>query len=249
MLELLTQPQTYVSLLSLTLLEIVLGIDNIIFISILAGKLPESQREKARVWGLMIALLGRLVLVASIFWLIKLTQPLVVIKPWVALSAKDLIMLFGGLFLVAKSAKEIYEKVEAVPHAQETLSAKAKTTFMGVVVQIMLIDLVFSVDSILTAVGLVSEVAIMIMAILVSMGVMLASAGGIGAFIERHPSIKVLALSFLLMIGTLLVAEAFHAHIPKGYVYFSLAFALAVEWLNIKANQKALLNTAVTSGH
>lgn len=236
MLQLLQDPQTYISLLSLTLLEIVLGIDNIIFISILAGKLPPEQRNQARVIGLLLALGGRLVLLLSISWLTKLTQPLFTLGGF-GFSGKDLVLLGGGLFLIAKSAQEIYEKVETRPHQPGSPIPKA-TTMASVILQIILIDMVFSLDSIITAVGLVSEIPIMVTAILISLGIMIAAAGGIGDFIDRHPSVKVLALSFLLMIGTLLVGESFGAHIPKGYVYFSLAFSLFVEFINIRANTR-----------
>jgi predicted tellurium resistance membrane protein TerC len=236
MLELLQDPQTYLSLLSLTLLEIVLGIDNIIFISILAGKLPVEARNKARVTGLLLALIGRLILLASIAWLTQLTQPLFHLGS-LAFSGKDLVLLAGGLFLIGKSAHEIYEKMEIDPHGERATHLKT-VSFRSVIFQIILIDMVFSLDSIITAVGLVSNIAIMIIAILISMGVMIVASGGIGEFIDRHPSIKVLALSFLLMIGTMLVAEAFNVHVPKGYIYFSLAFALLVEVINIKANTR-----------
>lgn len=236
MLQLLQEPQTYISLLSLTLLEIVLGIDNIIFISILAGKLPQEQRNRARVTGLLLALGGRLALLLSISWLTKLTQPLFEVAGF-GFSGKDLVLLLGGLFLIAKSAHEIYEKVEALPEAEGGPKLKAAT--MGsVILQIILIDMVFSLDSIITAVGLVSQIPIMVGAILISLGVMIAASGTIGEFIDRHPSVKVLALSFLLMIGTMLVGEAFGVHIPKGYIYFSLAFSLFVEFINIKINTR-----------
>jgi predicted tellurium resistance membrane protein TerC len=231
MLELFLAPETYVSLLSLTLLEIVLGIDNIIFISILAGKLPPEQRDKARSLGLICALGGRLLLLFSISWLVQLTKPLIEVASF-AFSGKDLVLLGGGLFLIAKSAHEIYEKVEA--HDEGMKDAKAGS-FANAILQIMIIDIVFSLDSIITAVGLVNQLPVMVMAIIISMGIMLIASKGIGEFIDRHPSIKVLALSFLMMIGTMLVAEAFHYHIPKEYIYFSLAFALFVEFLNIKA--------------
>lgn len=236
MLELFQDPQTYVSLLSLTLLEIVLGIDNIIFISILAGKLPMEQRNRARVIGLLLALGGRLALLLSISWLTKLTQPLFALGGF-EFSGKDLVLLGGGLFLIAKSAHEIYEKVEALPPAEGEVNLK-KVTMASIIVQIILIDIVFSLDSIITAVGLVSQIPIMVCAILISLGVMIAASASIGNFIDRHPSVKVLALSFLLMIGTMLVGEAFGVHIPKGYVYFSLAFSLFVEFINIKANTR-----------
>lgn len=237
MLALLSDPQTYVSLLSLTLLEIVLGIDNIIFISILAGKLPEESRQKARVYGLGMALFGRLLLLLGLSWLTQLTAPLFSLGS-LHFSGKDLVLLAGGLFLIWKSATEIYEKVEGDPHALIAEAPVKAASFRSVILQIMLIDVVFSLDSIITAVGLVPHIAIMVVAILVSMALMMVAAGGIVGFIDRHPSIKVLALSFLLMIGTMLVAEAFEFHIPKGYIYFSLTFALFVEFLNIKSKTR-----------
>lgn len=233
MLTLLQDPGTYLSLLSLTLLEIVLGIDNIIFISILAGKLPAEKRQQARVIGLLLALAGRLALLLSIAWLTKLTQPFLTLGS-LAFSGKDVVLLAGGLFLIAKSAHEIYEKMEVDPHGEHATQLKT-VTMQSVIIQIILIDMVFSLDSIITAVGLVSQIPIMVVAILISLGIMIIASGSIGEFIDRHPSIKILALSFLLMIGTMLVAEAFHVHIPRGYVYFSLAFALLVEIINIKA--------------
>lgn len=235
--ELLADPQTYVSLLSLTLLEIVLGIDNVIFISILAGKLPEEDRQKARVIGLGMAVAGRLLLLFSIVWLTQLTQPLFHLFS-MDFSGKDLVLLAGGLFLIWKSATEIHEKVEGNPHALAETPRDRTATFRGILFQIMLIDIVFSLDSIITAVGLVRHIAIMVVAILISLGIMLASAGQIGGFIDRHPSVKVLALSFLLMIGTMLVAEGMGVHIPKGYIYFSLTFALFVEFINIKSKTR-----------
>jgi predicted tellurium resistance membrane protein TerC len=238
MLEFLSDPQTYISFLSLALLEIVLGIDNIIFISILAGKLPEEQRDKARIYGLMLALFGRLALLFSLSWLAKLTEPFLEIGEWVHFSGKDLVLLVGGLFLIAKSANEIYEKVEGgAQHINEP--EKLQTTFMAVLAQILMIDIVFSLDSIITAVGLVSNIPIMVAAIIVSLAVMIVASKSISGFIEKHPSIKVLALSFLLMIGTMLVAESFHVEIPKGYIYFALTFSLFVEWLNIRAHTRA----------
>jgi predicted tellurium resistance membrane protein TerC len=235
--ELLYDPQTYISLLSLTFLEIVLGIDNIIFISILAGKLPEESRNRARISGLMIALFGRLALLSGIAWLTQLTQPWI---EWgiVHMSGKDVVLLLGGFFLIWKSAQEIYHKVEGDPHHEVHKSTAKVATFKSVILQIVLIDIVFSLDSIITAVGLVQHIALMVIAILISLGVMIASANSIGNFIDKHPALKVLALSFLLMIGTLLVAEAFHHKIPKGYVYFALAFSLLVEVINMKAGNR-----------
>lgn len=236
MLAMLQDPGIYLSLISLTLLEVVLGIDNIIFISILAGKLPVEQRQKARTIGLLLALAGRLVLLLSIAWLTKLTQPFMTLGG-LDFSGKDVVLLAGGLFLIAKSAHEIYEKMEVDPHGEQATNLKV-VTMQNVIIQIILIDMVFSLDSIITAVGLVSNIPIMVVAILISLAIMIAASGSIGDFIDRHPSIKILALSFLLMIGTLLVAEAFHFHIPRGYIYFSLAFALLVELINIKASTR-----------
>lgn len=231
------EPQTYVSLLSLTLLEIVLGVDNIIFISILAGKLPAELRDKARIYGLLIALAGRLVLLFGISWLTQLTKPLLYIAS-LELSGKDLVLLAGGLFLIAKSAHEMYEKVEA-DDEQAHLNQMTAVSFGKIMFQIVLIDMVFSLDSIITAVGLVQQISIMVVAVLISLGVMIMASKSIGSFIDKHPSVKILALSFLLMIGTMLVAEAFGYHIPKGYIYFSLSFALFVEFINIKAHSRA----------
>jgi predicted tellurium resistance membrane protein TerC len=239
MTELFYDPQTYISLLSLTFLEIVLGIDNIIFISILAGKLPEESRNRVRTTGLIIALFGRLALLSGIAWLTRLTQPWI---QWgvIHMSGKDIVLLLGGFFLIWKSAQEIYHKVEGDP-AQEVHKTSVKAaTFKSVILQIVLIDVVFSLDSIITAVGLVQHIALMVIAILISLGVMIVSANSIGNFIDKHPALKVLALSFLLMIGTLLIAEAFHHEIPKGYVYFALAFSLLVEAINIKAGHRQL---------
>jgi len=228
---LLSDPQTYISLVSLALLEIVLGIDNIIFISILAGKLPPEKRDGVRRLGLIIALVGRLVLLTGIAWLVKLTEPFLNIGP-VHMSGKDLVLLLGGLFLIWKSATEIHEKVEGID-GHEASAPKANTV-AAILTQIVMIDIVFSLDSIITAVGLVKEIAIMMAAVIISMVVMLWASAGIGNFIDRHPSVKILALSFLMMIGTMLTAEAFHYAIPKGYIYFSLAFSLFVEFLNIR---------------
>lgn len=236
MLELLQNPATYISLLSLSLLEIVLGIDNIVFISILVNKLPAGLRNRARIFGLSIAVMGRLLLLLGIVWLARLTQP------WFSIlnlefSGKDVVLLAGGLFLLFRSAREMYEETEASDTDKAALS-KAKATFFNIIVQIVLIDMVFSLDSIITAVGLVSQIPIMVGAVFISLGIMMLASAKISHFIERHPSIKTLALSFLLMIGTMLVTEAFGVEIPKGYIYFALAFALFVEWINIKSGHR-----------
>ena len=234
--QLFSQPDTYVSLLTLTFLEIVLGIDNIIFISILTGKLPEKEREKARVTGLSIALLFRILLLLAISWIAGLVQPLFSVFG-VGFSGRDLILLAGGIFLLIKSTLEIHEKLEV----EEKTDAKGvKSKFWNIITQIIVLDLVFSLDSVITAVGLVQEVSIMVIAIVISMIIMILFAGKVSDFIHKHPTIKMLALSFLLMIGLLLVVEAFHVHVPKGYVYFAMAFSFLVEMLNIKMRKKKI---------
>ena len=227
--------QAWVSLLTLTGLEIVLGIDNIIFISILAGKLPAEQQPKARQMGLMLALITRIALLASIAWMAKLTTPLFTLLHH-GVSGRDLILLIGGLFLIVKSTMEIHEKLEGEEgHANP--SAKAK--FGAVLVQIMLLDIVFSLDSVITAVGMAQHLAVMIAAVILAMGVMLLAAGSISDFVNKHPTLKILALSFLLLIGTTLIGEGMGLHIPKGYVYFAMAFSFGVEMLNLKLRKKS----------
>lgn len=232
MLELFSQPETYISLLTLTLLEIVLGIDNIIFISIIAGKLPKAQQNRTRIIGLLLAVIGRLVLLTVVSWLAQLNTPLFAVFQF-EFTGKSLVLLFGGLFLVWKSAQEIYEKVEGNEHGVDETPDKP-VTVDSVILQILFVDLVFSLDSIITAVGMVPHVPIIVIAIVISLGVMIWASAGIADFIEAHPSVKVLALSFLMMIGTLLIAESFHYHIPKGYIYFSLAFSMLTEMINIR---------------
>lgn len=227
-----------ISVATLTLLEIVLGIDNIIFISIIAGKLPAAQQAKARQLGLLLALLVRIALLMSVSWLVGLKEPIVnfdLLSLPVRLSARDLILLIGGLFLLYSSTKEIYNKLEG--NQEEDLKQKASISFGAAIAQIIALDVVFSFDSILTAVGLVNHVILMVIAVVISLGVMLIFASSISNFINKHPSVKMLGLSFLLMIGVLLVAEAFHHEIPKGYIYFSLAFSLGVEFLNISTQK------------
>lgn len=232
MLELFSQPETYISLLTLTLLEIVLGIDNIIFISIIAGKLPKAQQNRTRIIGLLLAVIGRLGLLTVVSWLAQLNTPLFAVFQF-EFTGKSLVLLFGGLFLVWKSAQEIYEKVEGNEHGVDETPDKP-VTVGSVILQILFVDLVFSLDSIITAVGMVPHVPIIVIAIVISLGVMIWASAGIADFIEAHPSVKVLALSFLMMIGTLLIAESFHYHIPKGYIYFSLAFSMLTEMINIR---------------
>ncbi len=232
--EIFTRPETYVSLLTLTFLEIVLGIDNIIFISILTGKLPDEIQEKARVTGLSIALFFRIGLLLGISYLAGLVQPLITIFG-MSFSGRDIILFAGGIFLLIKSTLEIHDKLEVDEGGNEKISHQK---FWNVIVQIIILDMVFSLDSVITAVGLVREVPIMIIAIVISMIIMIIFAGKVSDFIHKHPTIKMLALSFLLMIGLLLVVEAFHVEVPKGYVYFAMAFSFLVEMLNIKVRKK-----------
>ncbi len=232
--EIFSEPSTYVSLITLTFLEIVLGIDNIIFISILTGKLPAEEGERARVTGLSIALFFRIGLLLGISYLANLTQPLISVLG-LSFSGRDLILLGGGLFLLIKSVLEIHDKLEGDENEHDT---KVKPKFWNLIIQIIILDLVFSLDSVITAVGLVKHVEIMIIAIVISMIIMILFAGKVSKFINKHPTIKMLALSFLLMIGLLLVVEAFHVDVPKGYVYFAMAFSFLVEMLNTKMRKK-----------
>ena len=232
--DFLNDPQIWISLLTLTGLEIVLGIDNVIFISILAGKLPREQQPKARQTGLALALITRIALLCSIAWLARLTAPLFSVLGH-AVAGRDLILLAGGLFLIAKSTYEIHEKLEG----EESVQSGGKAARFGsIVVQIMLLDVVFSLDSVITAVGMAQQLWVMIAAVVLAMGVMLFFAGAIGDFVHRHPTLKMLALSFLLLIGVALVAESMHQPIPKGYLYFSMAFAFGVELLNLRLRAK-----------
>jgi predicted tellurium resistance membrane protein TerC len=221
------------SLLTLTALEIVLGVDNLVFIAIVSGKLPASQQPLARKIGLGLALLTRVALLLAISWIMGLTQPLVT---FLSLSGRDLILLLGGLFLIAKATWEIYDKVELGGH--EPTPAGGRRGFVGVVVQIMALDIVFSLDSVITAVGMVDEVAIMIAAIVIAMAIMLFAMEAVNGFIERHPSLKILALAFLILIGVVLVADGLGQHLPKGYVYCSMAFSLGVELLNMRFRRR-----------
>jgi len=232
--ELFSQPETYVSLLTLTFLEIVLGIDNVIFISILTDRLPESEREKGRVTGLVLAMVFRVGLLLMISWIAGLVVPIITIFGF-SFSGRDLILIAGGIFLIIKSTLEIHNKLES---EDESGTSKAKPIFWNIILQIILLDLVFSLDSVITAVGLVKHVSIMIIAIVLSMFVMILFAKKISNFIQKHPTIKMLALSFLLMIGLLLLVEGFHVEVPKGYVYFAMLFSFIVEMLNIKMRKK-----------
>jgi predicted tellurium resistance membrane protein TerC len=226
--------QAWIALLTLTALEIILGIDNIVFISILAGKLPGSQAARARQVGLMVALVTRILLLLSIAWIIGLTAPLFQVFGQ-EISGRDLILLVGGLFLLGKSTREIHERLEG-----ETEHARPKVipSFSGVILQIGLLDIIFSLDSVITAVGMANELWVMITAVVIAVGIMLASAGTISDFVNRHPTIKMLALSFLLLIGFSLIVEALEFHIPKGYIYFAMAFSVFVEMLNLKARTR-----------
>jgi predicted tellurium resistance membrane protein TerC len=233
----LSDPNAWIGLLTLTGLEIVLGVDNIIFISILSSTLPRAQQARARQLGLMGAFVTRVLLLLSIAWIVKLTKPLFTIVGH-GVSGRDLILIIGGLFLIAKATFEIHGKLEGIEHGT-TEAARAKRTLKGVVLQIMLIDIVFSLDSVITAVGMVDDVTVMIAANLVALAVMLMAAGAIGNFVDRHPTVKMLALSFLVLIGTNLMAEGFGVHVPKGYTYFAMGFAVVVEMLNLKLRKNA----------
>jgi predicted tellurium resistance membrane protein TerC len=228
--EWISEPQTWIAFFTLTALELVLGIDNIVFISILAGKLPSDQQQKARVVGLGLAMFIRVALLFSLTWIIRLTAPLFVVLDH-EISGRDLILIAGGLFLLAKSTHEIHQKLEGEEgHA----SARVAPSFVSVIVQILMLDAIFSLDSVITAIGMVSKIEIMIAAVVVSIGFMMLFAGSIGAFVERHPTVKMLALSFLLLIGVTLIAEGFDQHISKGYIYFAMAFSVFVEMLNLR---------------
>jgi len=243
MIEFLLDPNTIIAFLTLAALEIVLGIDNIIFISVLANRLPADIRDSVRRFGLMFALITRILLLLSLSWVMGLTEPLFKVLTH-EISGRDLILFFGGLFLLWKASKEIFIEVEAkeeqnIPENNGAISTKSnRSLFWSAIVQIGILDIVFSLDSVITAVGLVDQISIMIAAVLVSIVVMLLAAKPIGEFVHRHPSIKVLALSFLTIVGVILIAESFDVHIPKGYVYFAMAFSLIVEILNIRARIK-----------
>ena len=231
----LTNPDIYIGFFTLLSLEIVLGIDNVVFISILAGKLPQEQQAKARQLGLAAALITRIILLLALSWLIGLTEPLFSIFGK-DLSGRDLILLVGGLFLLGKATYEIHDKLEGeAGHAEKKVAA----SFAAVIVQIMLLDIVFSLDSVITAVGMVDEIPVMIAAVIVAVAVMLFSVGPISRFIDQHPTVKILALSFLLLIGLTLLLEGLHQHIPKGYIYFAMGFSLLVEMINLRIRTKA----------
>ena len=239
MLELLSDPQAWVTLATLSLLEIVLGIDNIIFLTILVNKVEASKRAAARYFGLALAMLSRIALLLSITWVMRLTEPLINVAD-IVVTGRDLILIGGGLFLLWKSATEIFDTVEGEStETQATTSAAAVgSNFVSIIIQIAIIDIVFSLDSVITAVGLAQDVEIMVAAIMISVAVMMFAAKPIGEFVDNHPSIKVLALAFLVLVGTLLVAEGFGQHVDKGYVYGAMAFSVLVEMLNIRMRKR-----------
>jgi len=229
-----SDPQSWIALLTLIALELVLGVDNIIFISILASKLPQEQQHRARRTGIALAVITRILLLISLSWIIGLTEPIFSISKF-HISGRDIILLVGGLFLMGKATLEIHQKLEGT---EGHSSAKVKANFWSVIIQIMLLDVVFSLDSVITAVGMVDHLAIMVAAVIIAAGVMIFVADALSNFVEHHPTIKMLALSFLLMIGFTLIVEGLHQHIPKGYIYFAMAFSVFVEMLNLRLRTK-----------
>jgi len=229
-------PEAWVALLTLTALEIVLGIDNIIFISILVGRLPEHQRQRARIQGLALAMITRILLLLSLAWVMRLTSPLFTVLAQ-EISGRDLILLGGGLFLLYKSTQEIWENMEG-PQLEESHAPKAVRSYAAVLGQIAIVDIIFSLDSVITAVGMAKHVPVMVLAIIIAVGVMMLSAKSIGEFVDRHPSVKMLALSFLILVGVALIGEGLDMHIPKGYIYFAMAFSVTVEMINIRVRKR-----------
>lgn len=229
-----TDPQAWMALTTLTVLEIVLGIDNIIFISILASKLPVQQQRKARISGLAVAMLSRIALLFSLTWLMSLTVPLFFVFSR-GISSRDIILIVGGLFLLGKSTLEIHDKLEG---EEGHSSAKVRASFWGVIIQIFLLDIVFSLDSVITAIGMAERVGIMVTAVVIAVIFMMVFSGSVSNFVDRHPTIKMLALSFLLLIGVALIADGLGFHIPKGYIYFAMAFSVFVEMLNLKMRRR-----------
>ncbi len=234
MISWLADPQAWLALGTLTALEIVLGIDNIIFISILASKLPKPEQPRARFWGLGVAMGTRLLLLFSLAWLMGLTAPLLTVFAY-EISGRDIILIVGGLFLLGKSTLEIHDKLEG---EEDHGTTRGAATFGAIIVQIALLDIVFSLDSVITAVGMVDQVSVMATAIIIAVLVMMAASGAISEFIDQHPTIKMLALSFLLLVGVMLIGEGLHFHIPKGYIYFAMAFSILVEMLNTKIRRR-----------
>ena len=240
-----SSPESWIALLTLTVLEIVIGIDNIVFISILAGKLPLDQQSRARTFGLALAMIARVLLLLSIAWIMRLTAPLFTVLGQ-QISGRDLILLAGGLFLIWKSTHEIHERLEGESAAAR--AARGAATMRGVLFQIALLDIVFSLDSVITAVGMADQISVMIVAVLLAVGFMMFAAGSISAFVERHPTVKMLALSFLLLICVTLIAEGLGQHFSKGYVYFAMAFSVLVEVLNLRASKVRAAESALHSG-
>ena len=231
MFEWITDPEAWVSLATLTALEIILGVDNIIFISILVGRLPESQRQSGRIIGLGLAMLTRILLLMSLAWMMKLTAPLFTLFNQ-AISGRDLILLIGGLFLIIKSFREIKEAINHQEHHNS--ESKNKVSYLGVLIQVAVLDIVFSLDSVITAVGMASHLPVMILAIIIAVGVMMFATKPIGDFVDTHPTLKILALAFLVLVGISLIAESLDIHIPKGYIYFAMGFSVVVEMINIR---------------
>ncbi len=243
--EIFLHSEAWIALLTLTLLEVVLGIDNIIFISLLTNKLPAERRAKARTTGIGLALLLRVVMLLGITWIIGFTQPIFTLFDFTA-TGRDLVLLVGGLFLIGKSTSEIHHKIDEDGHTgdKHKMNKAAGKSFVSIIIQIGLLDIVFSFDSILTAIGMTEELLIMIIAVVISLVIMLIFSGRIAAFIEKHPTLQVLALAFLILIGFVLVAEGLHEEISKGYIYFAVAFSLAVEAVNIKVRKKSLASAS-----
>jgi len=234
MLDWIADPQAWVALTTLTLLELVLGIDNIVFISILSSKLPAERQKSARRIGLGLALISRVALLFTLSWIARLTTPLFSVLDY-TFSGRDVILILGGLFLIAKATHEIHGKLEGVEHAREV---SEHPSFRSVLIQIMLLDVVFSLDSVITAVGMVKELEIMVLAVMIAVGLMMVAAEPVSSFVERHPTVKMLALSFLLLIGVALIADGFQTHIPRGYIYFAMGFSVFVEMLNLRLRPK-----------
>jgi len=233
--EWLLNPEHWISLVTLTALEIVLGIDNIIFLAIIVSKMPSHQQPSARIIGLGAAMIMRILLLLSLTWVMRLTEPLFHLLGR-AFSGRDIILILGGLFLIAKSSLEIHEKMEEARSGGPNVQIRT-TAFWGVIVQIMLLDIIFSLDSVITAVGMAQEIWVMIAAIVIAVGIMMFAAGPIGDFVDQNPTIKVLALSFLILVGVALLGDGFSFHIPKGYIYFAMAFSFAVEMINIRVRK------------
>lgn len=239
MFEWITDPEAWVSLATLTALEIILGVDNIIFISILVGRLPESQRQSGRIIGLGLAMLTRILLLMSLAWMMKLTAPLFTLFNQ-AISGRDLILFIGGLFLIIKSFREIKEAINHQEHHNS--ESKNKVSYLGILIQIAVLDIVFSLDSVITAVGMASHLPVMILAIIIAVGVMMFAAKPIGDFVDTHPTLKILALAFLVLVGISLIAESLDIHIPKGYIYFAMGFSVVVEMINIRMRRLIKIN-------